>query len=282
MLTAGLEASTTVGAMLDDLLFIASKLLGPLTDPRVTLYFVLVAGVLLLWTPWRRAARLLLTVVLIAGFVLSSSPIGAILVNWIENRIPAPAALPDRIDGIVVLGGDLNNRMMRLRPVTPGFNPARQIALADLARRYPSAKLVYSGGSGQLLDRADTDSDGARLLLPLLGLDPARVVFEDRSRNTYENAVFSREIAAPAEGENWLLVTSAFHMPRSVGNFRRAGWKVIPYPVGYMTPPETSDDWSASMTFDGRMGLLAIALREFAGFAYYYATGRTDALVPGP
>ncbi len=281
MLTAGLEASTTVGVMLEDFLFVASKLLGPLTDPRVALYFVLVAGVALLWTPWRRAARLILTATLIVGFVLSSSPVGAILVNWIENRIPPPATLPDRVDGIVVLGGDVNSRMMRLRPVTPGFNPTRQIALADLARRYPSAKLIYSGGSGQLLDRTDTDSDGARLLLPVLGLDPARVIFEDRSRNTYENAVFSREIAGPVEGETWLLVTSAFHMPRSIGNFRRAGWKIIPYPVGYMTPPDTAADWSPSLTFDGRMGMLAVALREFAGFAYYYATGRTDALIPG-
>ncbi|MBI3505831.1 MAG: YdcF family protein [Proteobacteria bacterium] len=268
--------------MLDDILFLASKMLGPLTDPRIPLYFALLAGVALLWTPWRKAARLLLTATMLAAIVLGSAPIGVIAVNWIENRIPPPARLPDRIDGIVVLGGDVDSRMMRLRPGTPGFDATRQIAMADLARRYPSAKLVYSGGSGQVIQRDDTDSDGARLLLPVLGLDPARVIFENRSRNTYENAVFSRELANAREGENWLLVTSAFHMPRSVGNFRKAGWTIIPYPVGYMTPPDPTDGWTPSLTFEGRMAYLAVALREFAGYAYYYAMGRTDSLFPEP
>jgi len=268
--------------MLQDLLFYISKFLGPFSDPRTALYAALVAGVLALWTPWNRAARLVLTATLLIGFVLGSAPLGAIAVNWIEGIVPPPARLPERVDGIVVLGGDVNSRMMRLRPATPGSNPSRQIAFADLARRYPDARLVYSGGSGQVLDRSDTDADGARLLLPMLGLDPARVLFEDRSRNTHENAVYAREFAAPKPGETWLLVTSAFHMPRSLASFRKAGWDVIPYPVGYLTSPEPADGWFPALTFDGRMNQLAIAMREIAGFAYYYATGRTDSFVPTP
>jgi uncharacterized SAM-binding protein YcdF (DUF218 family) len=268
--------------MLQDLLFYISKFLGPFSDPRTALYAALVAGVLALWTPWKRAARLVLTATLVIGFVLGSAPLGAIAINWIEGIVPPPARLPERVDGIVVLGGDVNSRMMRLRPATPGSNPSRQIAFADLARRYPDARLVYSGGSGQVLDRSDTDADGARLLLPMLGLDPARVLFEDRSRNTHENAVYALELAAPRPGETWLLVTSAFHMPRSLASFRKAGWDVIPYPVGYLTAPEPADGWFPALTFDGRMSHLAIAMREIAGFAYYYATGRTDSFVPTP
>ncbi len=268
--------------MLQDLLFGASKILGPFLDPRTSLFVALILAVLLLWTPWKRAGRILATLVLVVGFVLGSAPLGTLALNWIEDRIPPPAELPARIDGIVVLGGDVNPRMMRLRPATPGSDASRQIAFADLARRYPAAKLVYSGGSGQLLDRTDTDSDGARRLLPMLGLDPARVIFEDRSRNTWENAVFAREMAQPKEGEVWLLVTSAFHMPRAVGCFRQAGWRgLVPYPVGYRTPPDPVDEWSLALSFDGRMGILYAALREFAGLVYYRLTGRTDAWVPG-
>lgn len=268
--------------MLQDLLFGASKILGPLLDPRTSLFAALVLAVLLLWTPWKRAGRLLATLVLVLGFLLGSAPLGQLALNWIENRIPPPVDLPARIDGIVVLGGDVNPRMMRLRPATPGSDASRQIAFADLARRYPSAKLVYSGGSGQLIDREDTDADGARRLLPMLGLDPARVIFEDRSRNTWENAVFAREMAQPKDGEVWLLVTSAFHMPRSVGCFRQAGWRgLIPYPVGYITPPDVTANWSPALTFDGRMRELNVAIREFVGLVYYRLAGRTDSWVPG-
>jgi len=268
--------------MLQDLLFGASKILGPFLDPRTSLFVALILAIVLLWTPWKRAGRILATMVLIVGFALGSAPLGALALNWIEDRIPPPAELPARIDGIVVLGGDVNPRMMRLRPATPGADASRQIAFADLARRFPAAKLVYSGGSGQLLDREDTDADGARRLLPMLGLDPARVIFEDRSRNTWENAVFAREMAGPRDGETWLLVTSAFHMPRALGSFRQAGWRrVVPYPVGYITPPDVTANWSPALTFDGRMWSLHAAIREFMGLVYYRLTGRTDAWVPG-
>lgn len=269
--------------MSQDVLFAASKVLGPLLDPRVALYWVLLAGIALLWTPWKRAGRVLATLAFIVSLALGSSPLGSLALNALENRIPAPAALPGKIDGIVVLGGDVDPRMMRLRNATPGADAQRQIAFADLARRYPDAKLVYSGGSGRLIDRDDTDSDAARRLLPMLGLDPARVIFEDRSRNTWENATLSREVGQPSPGETWLLVTSAFHMPRAVGCFRSAGWTgFIPYPVGYKTPPNVDMDWWPAFTFDTGLRPLFIASREFAGLIYYRLTGRVDAWFPAP
>jgi len=269
-------------AMLQDLLFAVSKLLGPLLDPRTALYVAFVAGTLGLWTPWRRAARLVLTAAFATGLVLGAAPFGPDLVRGLEERIPPPAEPPARVDGIVVLGGDADNAALLSRPVSPGYSPVRQIAFADLARSWPEAKLVYSGGSGSLDAAAPTDSDGARVLLATLGLDPARVLFEDRSRNTHENAVLARELARPQPGENWLLVTSALHMPRALGSFRKAGWAVVPYPVGYTTLPAFDYGWRLSDTFDGRIGWLANAAREYAGLVYYYLLGRTDALFPAP
>jgi uncharacterized SAM-binding protein YcdF (DUF218 family) len=145
-----------------------------------------------------------------------------------------------------------------------------------LARRYPDAKLVFSAGSASVFPDQPPETDGAKLLFGELGIDPSRVIFEDRSRNTYENAVFSKALATPKPGEIWLLVTSASHMPRSVGVFRAAGWTVVPWPVAYKTGgPYT-------VRFGGHFLHLDLALHEWIGLAAYRVLGRTNALFPAP
>jgi uncharacterized SAM-binding protein YcdF (DUF218 family) len=266
-----------------DALFYLSKLVGLAIDPRSWLFAGLVAGTALLWTNRRNAGRAILTAVAIASLALNASPAAEWLVEKLEARIPPPAELPVRIDGIVVLGGDANNRLLGARPASSTLAPMRQIAFADLARRYPDAKLVYSGGSGDPLDPATTDAAGAAILLPLLGLDPARVIFESKSRNTHENAIFAFDIAKPQPGETWLLITSALHMPRALGCFRAAGWQAIPYPVGYTTLPDGEDmHWRPAFRLDAKFGPLAAAMSELAGLAAYRLLGRTDALFPAP
>ncbi len=262
------------------ILFWLSKLVGMAIDLRQPLYIGLVVGIALLWTRWRGTGRILLTAILALQFATAVVPVGESLNVWLEDRIPPPASLPAHIDGIVVLGGDANNKLLQVRPLSPGGAPMRQVAAADLARRYPLARIVYSGGSGNPLDPTTTDAAGARLLLPALGLDPARVEFEESSRNTFENARNSFELAKPKPGETWLLVTSAFHMPRALGCFRKAGWTVIPYPVGYRTMAEAEVDWSLPRSFDGAFPSIANALSELVGLTAYYWLGRTDAWLP--
>jgi uncharacterized SAM-binding protein YcdF (DUF218 family) len=263
-----------------DLLFWLSKIVGFFIDPRLPLYIALLVGVFLLWTRWRSLGRGILTVALVFQLVIGTIPFGEAANLWLENRIPAPAALPARVDGIVVLGGDANNTLLQGRPYSSGGAPMRQVAAADLARRYPQARIVYSGGSGNPLDPATTDAAGARVLLPALGLDLARVEFEDRSRNTFENAVFAFDLTKPKHSETWLLVTSAFHMPRALGTFRKAGWTIVPVPVGYRTLPDAALDWSPPRSFDARFSVIAGALSEFVGLTAYYWLGRTDAWLP--
>lgn len=268
--------------MLQDALFVLSKLLGPVLAPQVGLYWLLVASIVGLFTRWARIARFCALGVLVLAGVLGGSPLGDWALHTLEERFPAPNGIPPKIDGIVVLGGDANNALLRVRPYSPGNIPPRQLALADLARRFPDAKLIYSGGSGKLGAPDETDASGARILLPLLGLDPARVIFEDRSRNTHENAVFSFDMAKPKVDETWLLVTTARHMPRAVGSFRKAGWNVVPFPVGYVTPPGMDYQWSMPSTFSNDIGWLSMATSEYVGLLYYFMLGRTDALFPKP
>ena len=154
----------------------------------------------------------------------------------LEDRFPRPDPPPARVDGIVVLGGAVEQDLTEARGI-PALNGAaeRMTEPVALMRRYPDARLVFTGGQGALLHGGLTEADVARQLWTGMGVPPERMVFETASRNTHENAVLARALAKPRPGETWLLITSASHMPRSVGVFRQAGWTVVPWPVNYRT-----------------------------------------------
>ena len=105
--------------------------------------------------------------------------------------------------------------------------------------------------------------------------------FENRSRNTYENAIMTRALVRPKPGESWLLVTSAAHMPRSIGIFRHIGWDMTAYPVDYRTFGNSRDDKPTTEALDS-LRRLDVALHEWVGLAAYWAAGKTDTFFPAP
>ena len=105
-------------------------------------------------------------------------------------------------------------------------------------------------------------------------------MLETRSRNTEENAVFTKELVQPKPGERWLLVTSAQHMPRAIGCFRRAGFPVEAYPVDWHT--RRALRLAPMETLSGGLGRLDNAVHEWIGLVSYWLTGRTSELLPGP
>jgi uncharacterized SAM-binding protein YcdF (DUF218 family) len=107
------------------------------------------------------------------------------------------------------------------------------------------------------------------------------MIFEAKSRNTWENAVYIRDLVKPKPGETWLLVTSAGHMPRSVGIFRRVGFPVVPYPVAYRTFCDGRDFQISASTID-KLSMLDFGVREWIGLLAYWATGKSDSLFPAP
>lgn len=185
------------------------------------------------------------------------------------------------VDGVIVLGGAVDQNLTEARGI-PALNGAaeRMTEFVALARRYPEARLVFTGGQGSLVHGGLTEADVARRLFTALGLPEARVTYEDQARNTWENAVFTHRLVEPRPGETWLLVTSASHMPRSVGAFRRAGWQVVPWPVNYRTGHSLAALYDAP--FPDRLQMLESGLREWLGMAVYRALGRSDALFPAP
>lgn len=269
---------------MDDLLFLASKLGWLLVMPDTLLGLAVLLGTALLFTGAARLGRGLL--VLACLFVLGLlSPLPERLVAALETRFPVPSPLPARIDGIVLLGGHIAPPPDG-NPANPELNGAadRLLALGALARAHPEARLVFTGGTGAIGGGPPIEALGMPVLWRAMG-EPGPLAIEGRSRNTWENAVFTRELVGPREGETWLLVTSAWHMPRSVGVFRAAGWpEMVPFPVDRRTG-DALDWWNhrySEGVLGGPLGLLRLGLREMAGLVAYRALGRVDALWPGP
>ena len=184
--------------------------------------------------------------------------------------------------GIVVLGGpiDADLSVAHGMPVITS-SPDRIVAAAALAHKYPNARIVFSGGSSSLISNEQREADYATTLFESLGVDRSRLIMDRDSRNTYENAVFSKKIAAPKAGERWLLVTSAFHMPRAIGLFRKVGFAVEPYPVDWRVGRGADVFDFTQFSLDGLLRT-DVGVREWLGLVVYRLTGRTDTLFPGP
>lgn len=261
--------------------FVVSKILWFAISPAIALMIVAIIGVLLLRAGRGIWGRRLVTLGVLGVAAIMFLPIGNFAGLPLENRFPRPPQLPADVDGIIVLGGAVETALTQERGL-PALNGAaeRMTELVALAQRYPRARLLFTGGSGSLVPGEVSEADTARALWTAMGVPPDRVLYEDESRNTYENAVFLNALAQPRRGEVWLLVTSAFHMPRSVGIFRRVGWDVVPVPVGF----KTAEDWRVwtHPPVGERIDLLSAAVHEYVGLLAYWLMGRTSALFPAP
>jgi uncharacterized SAM-binding protein YcdF (DUF218 family) len=259
------------------MLFILSKLAWAVLRPSVLFLLAILIGV------WLRGRlrRLLLTLGVTFYVVVLLLPVDQVVLRPLEDRFARPGPPPAQVDGILVLGGAVDEALTQDRGI-PSLNQhaERMTEAVALARRYPHARVVFTGGSGRFAAPGTSEADVARMLFTELGLDPARVTYENASRNTWENAVLTRAAVAPAPGETWLLVTSAFHMPRSVGIFRRIGWAVTPWPVGYKTGRSTRTWYDATLT--DRLEHVDFGVHEWVGLIAYRLLNRTDALFPSP
>jgi uncharacterized SAM-binding protein YcdF (DUF218 family) len=267
------------------LFFIAAKVLWFLTQPSSLIALAAIAGAVLSATAaWQRLGRRLLWGALAAVLIVGLSPLGDVLIRPLEQRFPrADIDKGAPIAGIIVLGGAEDGRAAGDAQELAGLNEAaeRYTEAAALARRLPQVRLVFSGGVGTLLRRVPPEAESAGRLFAALGIAPERLVLEAQSRDTYENAVFSAKLLAPKAGERWLLITSAWHMPRAMACFRRAGFAVEAWPVDYRAPPAASLVRINDSLPDG-LRRVDFVLREYVGLAAYYLAGRTDALFPAP
>ncbi|MBL0941665.1 MAG: YdcF family protein [Alphaproteobacteria bacterium] len=217
----------------------------------------------------------ILSILLAIMIILPTAPWA---LTYLENRYPRQTIISSEVVGIIVLGGSFNLKITQARGVT-SYNDAagRIIAFAELARQNPDKRLVFSG-RGVYEEIHLNESHITRELFKNLGLEVSKMIFEDQSKNTFENAVFSAKILKPHPKEKWILVTSASHMPRAMGLFRKAGFNIIPYPVDY----HTTGNYNFKLSLDlwGHLQKLSTAFHEYWGLTQNYVKGRSDEWIP--
>jgi uncharacterized SAM-binding protein YcdF (DUF218 family) len=262
--------------------FQLSKLLGFFALPTNLLISLGVLGLLLLLTRFTRIASWLIVTSLVLLAVAGLSPLGKVLILPLEQRFPPWNPSQGAPDGIIMLGGAVSADVSVARDtIALDEAGARLVATVELARRYPSARIIISGGASSLFHDEEPEAVVVMKEFEALGIPHDRISAEEQSRNTVENAVFSRLVANPQPGERWLLVTSAFHMPRAVGTFRAAGFPIEPYPVDYRTRGPADMARPFGVAHDG-LQLMDTAAHEWLGLLAYRLTGRTLELFPGP
>lgn len=259
--------------------FIAAKIFWALFQPS-NLAAILAAGGLITLMIWRRLGLALLAMAAMLLVIFGILPTDQWLIAPLEARFAQPAEdVIKSAAGLIILGGSEDPRMSRARgEPSLGFEAARLAGAAALAHRVPEKPIIYTGGYRE--PGGMTQADVARAYLLSVGIAEKRLMLEDQSQDTAENAIYTQKILGQHAAQPWLIVTSAFHMPRAVAAFRRAGMTVIPYPVAYRGTGDGKVRWVLDVTTTMRVSDLAV--HEWVGLLAYYLTGRSDELFPAP
>jgi uncharacterized SAM-binding protein YcdF (DUF218 family) len=263
--------------------FVMSKLVEQFLLPSNFLMLMGLLGVLLLILRRRRLGTALSTISILLLAIGGWSPIGALALAPLENRFPTPDIVQPPT-GIIMLGGAVDIHMTGDRKmVTVNDAGERLTETAALAYRFPQARIFLSGGLGHISKDASTPSESAvaRDFLLQVGISTERITMEEISRTTCENATESVKSLAPKPEETWLLVTSAWHMPRAVACFRSAGFSTRPYPVDFHTMGTQNGRMVAKSIVVG-LGDLDLAAHEWMGLLAYWLTGKTSEILPSP
>jgi uncharacterized SAM-binding protein YcdF (DUF218 family) len=262
--------------------YYASKIVWFFLTPSNALVVLALVGLLLLRTRFRRAG--VRTIAISAGILLVAglSPLGNALILPLEERFPTFVDDGGPVAGIVVIGGTFDTEATNVHgQMALNETGERLIALAALARRYPKAKILYAGGGSEFAPDTTPEATLVENTVASLGVDPSRLIYERRSLNTFQNALYAKGLAQPVAGERWLVVTSAFHMPRTMGVFRAVGFDVAAYPVDYRTAGSASLFRPFAFVSEG-LRRTDVAAKEWIGLVTYYVSGRTETVFPSP
>jgi uncharacterized SAM-binding protein YcdF (DUF218 family) len=265
------------------LFFVASKMFWVFASPINVLLFGALAGVILCYTRHARFGRGLALAAVLILLAAATLPLRLVLLAPLEDRFPQPPADLPPPYGIVVLGGAISDPVSAARGQTIFDEGGERITEAViLAKRFPQARVVYTSGTNSVFGGTSGEAARARDLMVAMGVAPDRVTIEDKARNTEENATFSAAIVHPEASQRWAVVTSAFHMPRAMGVFEKAGFHPIAYPVSFYTTGHGFENFRPVSDPTGNLKTFVLAMHEWIGLAAYWATGRIDHLFPGP
>ena len=268
---------------MDTFFFLLSKIAWMLLSPINFILLALILGALL-WRSrsWQKLGRRLFFIGALFAITIIAYPVGDFLIQPLEKRFPilTEKTLPQKVDGIIILGGGEElGRSLSWKVPQVGLGGDRYIAAKYLADHYPEVPVIFTGGSGDPFTQNSLGEGWiAKGLFKQLNIPSSRWIIESKSRNTYENFKFIKPRLPKPDG-TYLLITSAYHMPRSVGIARKQGIHVIPYPTDFLS----YDPAHRHFDFNGydHLHTLQKSVREWIGLTVYYFTGKTSRWFPG-
>lgn len=264
---------------MDNVFFVVSKLLWTILSPGNLIIILMTVATIMLLLKKVTIAKWILIPLMLVSWLVMVYPLTDSLISPLETRFSKSISLPEKIDGIIVLGGgEKLKQSLSWLTAELGDGADRFIGAAILAKHYPDVPIIYSGGSNLLqFQRGQDDANIAETVLTAIGIAKERLIIESQSRNTAENFLFLKPKLPVLKG-TYLLVTSAYHMPRSVGVARQQAINVIPYPVDFMSNKSEFRQWD--FDFINHLEILEIAWHEWLGLTVYYWTDKTSQWLP--
>lgn len=260
-----------------DLFFISSKLIWAIIRPGNLLVLGMIIGCLALLFKTkliRRFGKFILSLTAIGVIIIAFLPVGDWAIRPLESQYEYPEQLT-QLDGIIVLGGGISlPQSVKQQSMQLNADGDRIAQMLALMSQFPSLPVIYTGGSGEITIPDRHAIDYLRQYLDRLDISTDRITFETRAKNTYQNAKFSHDLINPSPGQQWGLVTSAYHMPRAASVFDHLGWNVIPLPVDFKASYRPS--FAIAFDFAENLSLLDVAIHEYLGILSYRLTGRIE------
>jgi len=264
---------------MDEIFFYLSKYIWTVISPDSLFVILLTLSLLLLLLRQTKKAVALLGLLTSCILFLSFFTVGDWFLYPLESRFQHNPDLPEHVDGIIVLGGSIiPDRSIKWQQLETNQYHERLSSFIQLARQYPDAKLVFTGGNANPDRKMPTEAEIAETYFIKSGIPAERLLMENKARNTAENVTYSKQLVSPQPNETWVLITTAFHMPRAMGILCQQNWKVIPYPVDHQTLQlkYSPSEYSLIEHADN----LVIASHEWLGLLAYYLAGKTSQLFP--
>jgi len=254
--------------------FYIAKVINYLLEPLYILsFFLIILILLLLFTNFKKltifSAKFLLILFLFFGY----TPLSNFLLNKIEDFIKPSKYPVQQLKGIVVLGGSFNSGLQskERNVVLLNSSAERLTKVLEIYNKNPKILILFSGFSGELKPQGWSESDMAKKFFLEQGVRSENLIFENKSRNTFENISYSKDIIKNYKG-TWGLITSASHMPRSYFGFKRQGLILEPISVDYQTG--TSPIFWINFDISSGLRNWSIIFHEIIGISYYKITGK--------
>tara|TARA_Y100001970_G_scaffold187275_1_gene227827 strand:+ start:1421 stop:2203 length:783 start_codon:yes stop_codon:yes gene_type:complete len=255
--------------------FFLSKFLWLFFNPLSLIFFIFFLGCTFLFFNKYKFAKIIFFTNFIFFSTIIIFPIGGFALYILEKDYHTKIVYPKKIHGILILSGATSPYLSNEHnSVELNSSSERLTETIVLMNKYKDAKVIFSGGSGNLNTPLLTHSNVAKNFFSRMGVDVDRIIFENKSRNTYENIIYSKKISKITNNQNWIMITSASHMKRASLISTKQNWKIYPYPVDFRQPKKFS--LKPSLNFYDNLNSFNHASHEWLGLLSYYFMGRTE------